>query len=237
MKKFFSILCAATLILTTFALASCKSGNDKKSDSPDVSVSASQTATSGSTEQTASDSTQAGTSDSTTAPVEYTVTWMNGETVLATEKVAYGTTPKYKGETPEKAADAQYTYTFSGWDKEPTAVTGDAIYTATFNATVNEYTVTWKNGETVLSTDKVAYGTTPEYKGETPEKAGDEQYKYTFSGWDKEPTAVTGDATYSATFDKTSKYVGVDWNAAWGNEWNQYDDNAGDDHVDPPANP
>lgn len=65
-------------------------------------------------------------------------------------------------------------------------------------------TVTWKNGDTVLKTEKVAKGTIPQYTGETPAKADDAAKTYTFSGWTPAITAVTADTTYTATF--TAKY-------------------------------
>ena len=139
----------------------------------------------------------------------YTITWKNDDgTILETdEKVEYGTVPTYDGETPTKAADTQYTYNFKGWTPDVDTVTGNVTYTAVYTSTVNTYTVTWKNWDgTILETDeKVEYGTLPTYDGETPTKAEETRYTYSFIGWDKDVTAVSGDVTYTAQFEKTGK--------------------------------
>ena len=144
---------------------------------------------------------------------EYTVTFKNwdGE-VLQSGKVPYGTVPSYSG-TPTKAADAEYTYAFAGWSPEVTAVTGDATYTATYTATTRTYMVVWKNwdGE-VLETDReVPYGTVPSYDGEEPTKEGDDQYTYTFTGWDPAVGAITSDTVYTAQFGEDVNTYTVTW--------------------------
>ena len=132
-----------------------------------------------------------------------TVTWMNddGVTVRKTEQVKYNNTPVYDGAIPTKAADAQYTYSFKGWDRAITAATDDVIYTATYNKTVNKYTVTWVNYDgTVLYKAEYEYGQMPVYSGTEPTRASDNDRSYTFTGWDKDAGAVTGDTTYRAVY-------------------------------------
>ena len=145
---------------------------------------------------------------------QYTITWKNwDDTVLKTEQVSYGTTPVYSGETPTKEGNAQYSYTFTGWTPEITAVTGNAEYTAQFQESVNTYTVTWKDADgTVLETDEnVEYGTTPEYNGVTPTKAEDDSATYSFTGWTPEVCTVTGDVTYTAVYEATAKTYTITW--------------------------
>ena len=137
----------------------------------------------------------------------YKVTFKNGDEVLKEEQVEYGTVPTAPETNPTKAADAQYTYTFKGWDKEIAAVTGEVVYNAEFTETLNTYKVTFKNGEEVLKEEQVEYGTVPTAPETNPTKAADAQYTYTFKGWDKELTAVTGEVVYNAEFTETlNKY-------------------------------
>ena len=145
---------------------------------------------------------------------KYTVTWKNsnGYVLETDDNVLYGSEPSYDGETPVKAGDAQYTYTFAGWSPELSDVTGNVTYTATFTQTVNEYTVEFVNHDgTVLQTGKVPYGTTPVYTGSEPVKTGDAQYSYAFIGWDADPVPVKGDATYTAQFEESTNVYVVTW--------------------------
>ena len=76
-------------------------------------------------------------------------------------------------------------------------------------------TVTWKNGDTVIKEEYLPIGEPSVYSGETPTKAEDENYTYAFAGWKNGDTtyapnelpAVTGDVTYTATFDAVEKHI------------------------------
>ena len=139
---------------------------------------------------------------------KYTITW-NVDGNITTEQYEYGATPSFNGST-DKAADAQYTYTFAGWNTEISEVTGNATYTATYNNTVNKYTVTW-NVDGAITSEEYEYGATPNFKGST-DKAADAQYTYTFVGWDSSISSVTGNATYTATYNNTVNKYTVTWN-------------------------
>lgn len=75
-----------------------------------------------------------------------------------------------------------------------------------------KYQITWKNGDTTLSSPWVYQGTTPSYSGGTPTKASTAQYSYTFSGWSPAITVVTGPATYTAQFTQTPVVYTITYN-------------------------
>ena len=165
----------------------------------------------------------------------YTVTWVDedGKTTLHSATVNYGVAPKYEGKAPTKENTAQYTYTFEGWragsdnrvytTENLPKVTGDVIYKAVYNGTVNTYTVTWvdEDGKTTLYSATVKYGVAPKYEGKAPTKENTAQYTYTFEGWrvDGKETVytgelpkVTGAVTYKAVYNETVNTYTVTWN-------------------------
>ncbi|MBP5477645.1 MAG: InlB B-repeat-containing protein [Paludibacteraceae bacterium] len=90
-------------------------------------------------------------------------------------------------------------------------VTEDASFTASFGKV--QYIVRFLNyDDTELQNTNVDCSTIPTYAGETPIKPADAQYTYIFAGWsdgtqtygtEDELPAVTGDATYTATYTTT----------------------------------
>jgi len=147
----------------------------------------------------------------------YTITWADGDgNELATDEVEYGQIPAYTGlSTPTKTATAEYSYIFnSTWSPTPYAVDKAQTYTAQFTPKKNKYNITWVDGDgNTLKTDKVEYGETPAYTGETPTKTEDANYTYTFNDtWSPAIVAVTGPAEYTAQFNSAARIYSVTLN-------------------------
>ena len=131
---------------------------------------------------------------------KYTVKWVDedGTTLIDQKDYEYGAIPKFEGVEPTKAADAQYTYTFKGWDKDYTEVKGNQTYVAVYEKTTNKYNVTYDldGGEWTEATNEFPY----EYKAivevikTVPTREG-----YKFSGWrSEEVTIENGEFTMPA---------------------------------------
>ena len=143
-------------------------------------------------------------------PNTYNITWNNWDgTILGTDTVEEGETPVYNYATPTREQDAQYTYSFIGWEPEVVPADSDATYVAQYSSTIREYLISWMVEGEVAYNDMVAYGTVPTYGGQTPAKPSTAQYDYVFSGWDHEPVAVTGTDTYVAVFESVLRSYNI----------------------------
>lgn len=120
----------------------------------------------------------------------YTVTFMDGKTVLKTEKVQHGsaaTAPKVS----EKDGK-----TFKEWDKDFSKVTSDLTINAVYD--VDTFTVTFKDGEKVLETQTVEYeaaATAPDTARLSPPEG------MHFAKWDKDFSKVTESIEVSAVYE------------------------------------
>ena len=164
--------------------------------------------------------------------IKYRVTFYNGSTKLHSTDVLPGNhsiSSLYGKANPTKESTAQYSYTFKGWSNSTSAKTDDTIspnISSSVNITAdmdiyavyskNErlYSVVFMNGNTTVLSYTRKYGETPTYVGHTPKKDDDENYSYTFIGWntdDKATTAlkelpkVTGPLTFHAIYSKSEK--------------------------------
>ena len=66
--------------------------------------------------------------------------------------------------------------------------------------------ITWVIDGKVVAEEDYLKGTMPSFKGST-DKAPDENYRYTFTGWSPEVVVAEGDATYTAQYSATARVV------------------------------
>lgn len=125
----------------------------------------------------------------------FTVTFKDGEKVIETQTVEYeaaATAPDTARLSPPEGMH------FAEWDKDFSKVTEDIEVSAVYE--LNEYTVIFKNEETVISTQPVKHGsaaTAPNVVDTATKK---------FVGWDKPFDNVTSDLIVNAKFEK-QKYT------------------------------
>lgn len=90
---------------------------------------------------------------------EFEVTFLDyDDTILSIQSIPYGESA-VEPATPQREGDAQYSYTFAGWDSDFTNVTKDITVTALYDTSVNEYSVSINDGNfTFKGAEKVKYG-------------------------------------------------------------------------------
>ena len=133
----------------------------------------------------------------------YTITFQDYDgTIISQKQYALNAPVLEPNVEMIRPADNTYTYTFAGWDSEITACTGNKIYTAVYDATYIDYTVTFVdwNGD-VLQTQAYHYGDTVTAPA-APTRESDKTYTYTFAGWDSPVVPCDGDKTYQAVFEQ-----------------------------------
>ena len=141
----------------------------------------------------------------TASYIDYLVVFKNdNETVLKSTTYHYGD-QVIEPETPVKASDNTYTYSFKSWDSDVIACSGNATYKATYDQRYIDYIVTFLNYDgSVLTSTTYHYGDQV-IEPETPIRVSDNTYTYSFKSWDKEITNCMGNTTYSASY--TSQYI------------------------------
>ena len=144
----------------------------------------------------------------------YLATYINADgTVLYTCYVDQGDYPPDPVElgyidTPTQESDAQYIYTYSGWDNITDPMRAARTITAQYTTETRTYTVSWYNLEgdssPIETQTDVEYGSEVVYSGDTPTRSVSSGTYSLFSGWDKSTGFITGDTDVYATWIRAS---------------------------------
>lgn len=131
----------------------------------------------------------------------YTVTFLS-EGVVVSSKADY----QYGEDlvepiSPTKPSDNTYEYVFSAWDKELTSkVYESREYNALYIQSYIDYSITFLNGETIVSLKLDAHFGDTIISPSAPTRNSDERYSYQFIGWSSPTTIVNGDIVFEAEF-------------------------------------
>ena len=156
----------------------------------------------------------------------YTVTFYSkeagsqGNTPFETaQTIVYGTKATRPAANPQKPADAQYTYQFSGWsvtDATLSNVTSNLDVYPSFGNTLQDYTIKFYrdqdafNADQALEVHTVNYGTNNVAAPASPSAPTNpnSDYDYVFAGWNHTPAEwqnITGNIDVIGSFNKTLK--------------------------------
>ena len=137
----------------------------------------------------------------------FTITWLNwdGDTIKSYVQdgsdmvevdysVTYGTQAEYLGSNPTREPDIDYTYNFTGWTPALGPVKSNVTYTATYVQQPRKYTIIFtEEGGKEIERQFLLHNDVPVCEN-VPTRTG-----FTLQ-WEPEVAAVTGDATYRATW-------------------------------------
>ena len=137
----------------------------------------------------------------------FTITWKNwdgteiksyiqdgSELTEVSYSVTYGTQAEFLGSNPTREPNIDYTYDFTGWTPALGKVTSDVTYTATYSERPRKYTIIFTTeGGVEIERQFLTHNELPVCEN-VPTKTG-----FTLQ-WEPALAAVTGDATYRATW-------------------------------------
>lgn len=137
----------------------------------------------------------------------YTVTFMNGSTVLETQTVEYGDAATAPA-APARPEEEWGRWEFTGWLGSYANITKDEVIRAVFEKVYNEYEVVFYDADNnILSRQTVKHG----MGAEAPEAPGIEPTErecYAFVGWDGDVSSITGESQFRPVYEtKTRTYT------------------------------
>ena len=151
--------------------------------------------------------------DSANLVTQYLATYVNADgTPLYSCYVDRGSVPPDPVslgyiDTPTQEANAQYTFTYNGWDDITSAMLNPRTITVVYTQTVRTYTVTWYSRAGLsLGSVTANYGDDVTYDGDIPTNTSEEgTYVYNvFAGWNKSTGFIKGDTDVYAIWERAA---------------------------------
>ncbi len=143
-------------------------------------------------------------------PLSFSVNFYNGEELLQSIEVEYGSSAEYIGAEPTRESTAQFDYIFIGWDKSLDEILETTDFYAMYDSVTRIYSYSFLDeGGEVLSSGQAEYGTLI-VPPTSPEKEATNKYEYTFIGWSdfSEGMEIRCDVEFVATFaESLRKYT------------------------------
>lgn len=134
---------------------------------------------------------------------KFHITFYNEDVVFYETEVEENEMIKAPDNTPIKESDAQYDYSFTGWDQKLTAAISDTEFHAEFDKTLHTYEVNFRIDGEIVETQTVSYGNLPNTPKVSTEKPNDGAYHYSFVKWEPALTqTVTKDTDIQAIYTK-----------------------------------
>ncbi len=163
---------------------------------------------------------------------QYEVLFYDAEgNVISRQTVAHGENAK-EPEIPEKEPTAQYHYTFTGWSASTEGITGDTAFYPVYGTETRSYTVTFRDGSTVLDTQTVAYGNDATAPAD-PTREKEVWGSWQFTGWRGSYTNIAKDEAVWAVFEKILNTYEVTFCDAEGNVISRQTVVHGEDATEP----
>ena len=107
-------------------------------------------------------------------------------------EITSSTEEETSSESEEQSSDLESSSSSDGSDKSHGEESTSSEAPTTYHVTFLNY------DESVLYETDVEEGQAAIYGGKTPTKASDDEYDYTFKGWDKDLSSITADVTTKA---------------------------------------
>ena len=136
---------------------------------------------------------------------QYPVRFKNGSTLFEEQWIIKGQDAVRPSGNPDKASTAEFSYTFTGWDRDFTNIQGPIEINAIYNPVTRSYPVYFHyydgTEEKVYRAGNIRYNNTAIYSGNTPVKQLSSSDMYTSSDyewtgkWNPEPTPKVGNIT------------------------------------------